>query len=94
LIKTGSAFDLVANTTVMKTMKISKKVNEKDMKVTLKNRSKETKEIVVIHEIHGNWTISGENTPYAKKSAYKIEFVKSLKAGEEFDLVWTERISY
>ncbi|MDO9578552.1 MAG: DUF4139 domain-containing protein [Candidatus Cloacimonadales bacterium] len=93
-LTTGKAFDLVGKTTVQDSRKISNKVTEKDMVVTLKNRSKETKEITVIHNVSGNWIISQENIPYEKKSAYQIEFTKTMKAGEEFDLTWTERISY
>lgn len=93
-LTTGSAFDLVGKTTVQDSRKISNKVSEKDLVVTLKNRSKETKEITVIHSVSGNWIISQENVPYEKKSAFQIEFTKTLKASEEFDLTWTERISY
>lgn len=92
-LTTGAAFDLVAKTTVTDSRKISTKVNEKDFKIELKNRSQETKEIIVSHNLNGNWVISGENVAFEKKSAYQIEFSKILKAGEEFDLIWTERIS-
>ena len=94
ILTTGTAFDLVAKTTVLNSRKITNKVNEKDYSVELKNRSKKSKEIIITHNVNGNWTISNENIPFEKKSAYEIEFSKILKPGEEFKLTWTERISY
>jgi hypothetical protein len=93
ILTTGTAFDLVAKTTILDYRKISNKVNEKDFIVELKNRSKRSKEIFVTHNVSGNWTISKENIPFVKKSAYEIEFTKTFKTGEEFKLSWTERIS-
>lgn len=93
-IKTGNAFDLIAETMVMNSRKISKNVNEKDIKVKLNNRSTDDKEIIIIHDLSGHWTISKENEPYKKEDAYKVKFIKLLKAGEEAEVTWTERIEY
>jgi len=73
-LTTGTAFDLVAETTILDYRKISNKVNEKDFRVELKNRSKKSKDITITHNVSGNWTISNENLTFAKKSAYEIEF--------------------
>ncbi len=94
ILTTGTAFDLVAKTTILNSHKISTKVNEKDYSVDLKNRSKKSKEIIITHNVSGNWTISNENISFKKNSAYEIEFSKSLRPGEEFKLTWTERTRY
>ncbi len=91
LITTGKAFDLTGTTTLMDKRQIVNRIYEKDLKVTLKNHSQETKEITVLHRIVGIWTISNANLNYTKKSANEIEFSKSLASGEEFELIWTER---
>jgi hypothetical protein len=91
-ITTGKAFDLVAETVVTDTRRITKTTVEKDMKVILKNHSKKEKKITVSHYISGYWTIQNNSDQYIKKSANNIEFEKKLKAGTEAVLTWTERI--
>ena len=92
LLTTGNAFDLVAETVTVEQMKLSNRIYERDMKVTLKNRSGKTKSIVVIHNLYGNWTIMKNSLPYNKKNASQIEFEKELKPDEVYELTWTERI--
>lgn len=94
VLKTGKAFDLVGKTTTLDNRRISNKVNERDMKVELKNRSEENKTIEVLHHISGNWQIMTSNIDYEKESAYKLKFVVELKAGETKTITWTERITY
>ncbi len=91
-LTTGNAFDLVAETITVDRLKLSKKIIEREMKVTLKNRSKKTKTITVIHNLYGNWSIMKNSLPFIKKSATKIEFEKVLKPDEVYKLTWTERI--
>lgn len=93
-ITTGNAFDIIAETQVKNSRKISKNVTEKDMLVILKNRTKEDKEIIVYHDLSANWTISNEIISYKKEDANTIKFIKTVKSGEVYDLTWTERISY
>jgi len=92
LLTTGNAFDLVAETITVERLKLSKKIIEREMKVILKNRSKKTKTINVIHNLYGNWSIMKNSLPFSKKSAMQIEFEKELKPDEVYELTWTERI--
>ncbi len=91
-LTTGNAFDLVTETIIVDRLKLSKKIIEREMKVTLKNRSKKTKTITVIHNLYGNWSIMKNSLPFIKKSAMQIEFEKELKPDEVYELTWTERI--
>ncbi|RLC52233.1 MAG: DUF4139 domain-containing protein [Candidatus Cloacimonadota bacterium] len=93
-LQTGYAFDLKGKTVVLDTRKISRKVTERDMKVTLKNHSEKEKKIAVIHHLNGDWKIYNENLSYKKKDANSIEFEKVLKPDETFEITWTERIEY
>jgi hypothetical protein len=92
LLTTGNAFDLVAKTITMERRKISNRIVERDMKVTLKNRSGKTKTVTVLHNLYGDWTIMKNSLSFKKKSASKIEFEKKLKPNDVYELIWTERI--
>ncbi|MCD4819240.1 MAG: DUF4139 domain-containing protein [Candidatus Cloacimonetes bacterium] len=93
-LTTGNAFDIVGETIVVDTKKISKYINQRQMSVILKNRSKKPKEIIVVHFIRGDWEITKENVQYNKKKSNEIEFTKKLKAGEEFKITWTETVEH
>ena len=93
-LTTGFAFDLVGETKVTAQRKISNNIHEKDISVILKNRSSETKKIVIIHHLRGYWSIFNETETYEKKDANKIEFEVTLKADSTHEVTWTERIEY
>jgi hypothetical protein len=93
-IVTGKAFDIVGETETKATRKISSSIVEKDLVVTLRNRSKVDKEIVVSHNLNGFWSIKNESLPYEVKNSSTIEFTQKLKSGQEVKLTWTERIEY
>ncbi len=92
LLTTGNAFDLVAETITVDRRKISNRIIERDMKVTLKNRSSKIKSITVLHVLYGDWTIMKNSLPFKKKHSSLIEFETELKPDETFELTWTERI--
>jgi len=93
-LTTGFAFDIIGETKVVLQRKISKNIHEKDMSVTLKNRSSDSKKIVIVHHLSGFWSIFNENETYEKKDANKIEFEVTLKADSTYEVTWTERIEY
>jgi len=92
LLTTGNAFDLVAETITVDRRKISNRIVERDMKVTLKNRSNKIKSITVLHGLYGDWLIMKNSLPYKKKHSSLIEFKVELKPDDTYDLTWTERI--
>ncbi len=91
VIATGSAFDLVGTTTQLDTRKISRTVSETDYKVTLKNRSEDSKTIVVTHKLWGQWSIFKNNEEFTQKDANTIEFEITIKPDAETNITWTER---
>jgi len=90
-IDTGSAFDLVAKTIVADSRQISNFITDRDMVVTLKNNSKETRTILIKHYKSQNTKISNTSLPMTTKSASEVNFTKELRSGEEYKLTWTER---
>ncbi len=93
-ITTGYAFDLLAETKILNQRKEGRNIHEKDLSVTLTNRSEETKTISVIHNLHGYWKISHNSIDYIKKNANQIEFTKNVNPNEILEITWTERIEY
>ncbi len=94
IISPGNAFDVVAETRTLETRRPARNVTENDMSVTVKNRSKETKSIVVTHYIRGNWTIQRQNHQHEKIDANRIEFRRDLRPDQEYEFTWTERIEH
>jgi|SRR5690554_3153948 len=94
IISPGNAFDIVAETKTLETRRPARNVTENDMSVTVKNRSKETKSILVTHYIRGDWTIQRQNHQHERVDANRIEFRKELRPDEEYEFTWTERIEH
>ena len=92
VVTIGNAFDLVGKTEQLEYKKIDRKLIQKKMRVTLENQTKETKEIEVIHNISGDWTILNNNINYRKINAHQIKFIVSIKAGGKQIINWSERI--
>ncbi len=94
IISPGISFDLVGETVVVESRRPTRNITENDMLVKLRNRSKETKSVLVTHNIRGNWTIQRQNHDYEKVDANKIQFRKDMEPDEEYEITWTERIEH
>lgn len=90
-VTTGNAFDLIAETITSNTIKISRNVHQKEIKVLLKNRSKQTKTIEIDHYIYGDWEIIEKSNDYKKVGANKIRFEITVASGKDVELSWTEK---
>jgi len=93
-LTTGFAFDLIGETVLVDQRREGKNTHERDYKVILKNMSSKNKVINVIHNLHGFWMIKNNNLDYEEKGNNQIEFEKELKAGQIFEIIWTDRIEY
>jgi hypothetical protein len=91
---TGKAFDLVGETVIKEERRISNRVTEKDLEISLRNQSTQSRTIVIEHTLSGFWEIFKETQSYKKESARIIQFEVTLKPEEERKINWTERISY
>jgi hypothetical protein len=89
-ISPGNAFDLVGETTVLATRQPSNRVTERDLQVKIRNQSKKSREVVIIHNLIGNWNILKNSYGYERIDANKVQFKKTIKPNEEFIVTWTE----
>jgi len=91
-ISTGYAFDLIGETTMIDQRSISRTVTERDMEIELRNRSKDDKRIIVIHNLQSPWQIFNESDKYNRVHARQIEFIVDVPAESSYTITWTERI--
>jgi len=92
-IRTGKAFDLVAKTIVTDQKSIPNRISERTMKVTVRNNSKETKTIEVIHHTNANSKILHTDRKYETKDN-KNTFTLEIAADKEAIIVFTERTEW
>jgi hypothetical protein len=91
-IRTGDAFDLVAERKRMNTNR--DEANHwavETFEILLKNRKTEPVTIRVVEGlgVSPSWKISGNSDPFEKKASDEIEFQIPLKPGEERKVVYT-----
>lgn len=94
---TGNAFDLVGERKVVNFQRDERAQWMKEtIEVTVKNRSKEPKEIIVREHLWRwlNWKIENASMEHQKKDAQKIEFVVKLAPDEEKKVTYTAHYSW
>ncbi len=87
----GNAFDIVGERTVKDHRKITSRISEDDIEVSLRNRKDKAVTITVVERIWGDWTIRNATHEYRKKDARTAEFDIPVPAGEEVTLSFTVR---
>ncbi|MDD3050345.1 MAG: DUF4139 domain-containing protein [Candidatus Cloacimonetes bacterium] len=93
-LTTGKAFDIVAET-IVKNENRQRNQYEREILVTIKNKSKVAKSLVITHRLSGpNWTITENNFKYDKTASTTIEVKKDIKPNEEINLSWKEVTYY
>lgn len=96
-IYTGNAFDLIGERKITNFQRDDRAdwVRE-TIEITVKNRSKEPKEIIVREHLWRwlNWTIENSSMEYVKKDAQKIEFTVKLAPDEEKKVTYTAHYSW
>lgn len=78
-LKVGEAFDIVGERRTKENRRISKRVSEQTIQVSLRNHKEENIEVIVEAGVWGDWEILKSNFQYVKKSASKIEFSIPVK---------------
>jgi len=82
-LRVGNAFDIVAETAVVDSRRISDRVREETVEIKLRNRKTEAVTINVRYNLWGDWQILETNFEYVKKTAQLIEFNVPAKADTE-----------
>jgi hypothetical protein len=96
-IYTGNAFDLVGERKIVNFERDDRAEWMKEtIEITVKNRSKEPKEIVVREHLWRwmNWTIENASMESVKKDAQKIEFTVTLAPDEEKKVTYTAHYTW
>lgn len=82
-LRVGNAFDIVAETAVVDSRRISDRVREETTEIKLRNRKTEAVTINVRYNLWGDWQILETNFEAVKKNAQLIEFNVPAKADTE-----------
>lgn len=82
-LRVGNAFDIVAETAVVDSRRISDRVREETIEVKLRNRKTEAITINVRYNLWGDWQILETNFEAVKKTAQLVEFNIPAKADTE-----------
>ncbi len=89
-LETGKAFDLKAETIEVNKHSRGLAKYQRDMKITLKNRSKYKKTIEVLHNFDHQAFIKSSNHDFKEVSAGKISFSIELEPNQVKDITFTE----
>ena len=96
-IYTGNAFDLVGERKITNFQRDDREESLKEtIEITVKNRSKEAKEVVVREHLWRwlEWTIENPSMEFEKKDAQKIEFTVKLAPDEEKKVTYTAHYTW
>lgn len=96
-IYTGNAFDLVGERMIVNFERVDRAESMKEtIEITVKNRSKEPKEIIVREHLWRwlNWKIENASMESVKKDAQKIEFTVKLAPDEEKTVTYTAHYTW
>jgi len=93
-LKSGNAFDIVGETIVVDHRHISQNKQQKDMKVSIRNRSKKSIEVDVLHDMNTRWEISAPSVIPEREDANSYIFKIKLKPNQKKEITWTEMIGY
>ncbi len=93
-IKTGEAFDVVAERTQTSYEKVSKRVTERAMEISIRNHKEEDIEVTLIEPMTGDWKIITSSHPYEVASSREARFTVRVGAGSETVVSYRVRVKY
>ncbi len=91
-LKTGEAFDIVAERRQKDFKKLSTKLYESEWEITLKNRKKEDIVVGVIESLSGNWQVIENSHPYKKVDAFTVRFDVKIPEDKEVKVTYRVRV--
>ena len=74
--------------------RISKKVEDRDMEIEIRNRKAEAVTIEIVKKLYGFWEILESDFKYEKKDANTIKFAITAKANEKVVVKYKVRYNY
>ncbi len=79
-LKTGEAFDVVAERNQTDYRKVTKGVHESEWEITLRNHKKSAVRVGLVEALTGNWKVLSQSHPYRKTDAFTIRFDVEIPA--------------
>lgn len=90
-LKVGEAFDVVGERITKENRRVSNRVSEQTIEVSLRNHKEENVEVIVEARVWGDWEILKSNFQYTQKSANRIEFKVPVPKDDESKLEYEIR---
>ncbi len=87
----GYAFDLVGEHKQVEVKRISPRIIEETVQISLRNRKDEAVRITAVEHLWGDWEIISSSLDYVKKDAYTIEFSVNVPPDSEAVATYTIR---
>lgn len=91
-LKTGEAFDIVAERRQKDFKKLSTRLYESEWEITLRNRKKEDIVVSVIEPFFGNWQLNENSHPYKKVDAFTVRFDVTIPKDKEVKMTYRIRV--
>jgi hypothetical protein len=91
MLNIGDAFDVVGERKVTDRRRITDRVEEEKVEITLRNHKEEDVMVTVIEYLYGDWEIREKTMPYRKIDANTIEFDLPIPHGGEARIRYTVR---
>jgi hypothetical protein len=91
-LKTGEAFDVVAERVQTDYRLISSKVHESEWEITLRNHKEEDIEVGIVEPLFGDWEVVKNSHPYTKLDAFTIRFDVEVPRDEEVKVKYMIRV--
>ena len=91
-LKTGEAFDIVAERRQVDFKKLSTKLYESEWEITLKNRKKHDIVVGVIEPLFGNWQVIENSHPYTKIDAFTVRFDVNVPKDKEVKVTYRIKV--
>jgi hypothetical protein len=89
----GDAFDLKGERKRVDYQKISDRVFEYEMEISLRNHKEEDVEMIDVEKLPGDWEILKSSHPYEKKDSQTIEFTVKVPANGEVKINYRARVT-
>ncbi|MFA6107535.1 MAG: DUF4139 domain-containing protein [Candidatus Latescibacterota bacterium] len=90
----GNAFDVVAERRDLAQSRITERVTERSVEVSVRNRKTEAVEVVVLEHLAGDWEIRQTSLPAERRDASTAAFRVRIEPDAETKLTYTARERY
>jgi hypothetical protein len=91
-LKTGEAFDIVAERRQVDFRQLSSRLYESEWEITLKNRKNKDVVVGVVEPFFGNWQLIKNNHPYTKVDAFTVRFDVAVPKDKEVKVNYKVRV--